>query len=244
MNEDLSDIQYSPIRNYNYAQLFESVDYNGKKLTDEERSELVTIIDETISQHSSGLPLIQDVLESGRNQHDEYHVIDNTVASVMLFLTLTMTDCLAAGKYFILADTDYDRRFMRGKMMVILNEGFKRIYGFDTKTQKKSEWNRLKPLMEHFPAVIQNQYEELTHRLEGHAQSSSWWRDERNLETHLDAEKLYLSRQEEVIESKVMMDNLKLYNTLLAANEFLTNVHTCLLNYLVEKFKRGELVSE
>lgn len=244
MNEDLSDIQYSPIRNYNYAQLFESVNYNGKKLTDEERSELVTIIDETISQYSSGLPLIQGVLDSSRNQQNKYHIIDYTVASVMLFLTLTMTDCLAAGKYFILADTDYDCRFMRGKMMVILNEGFKRLYGYDTKTQKKSEWNRLKPLMEHFPAVIQNQYEELTHRLEGHAQSSSWWRDERNLETHLDAEKLYLSRQEEVIESKVMMDNLKLYNTLMAANEFLTNVHACLLNYLVEKYKRGELVSE
>ena len=244
MNEDLSDIQYSPIRNYNYAQLFESVNYNGKTLTDEERNQLVAIIDETISQYSSGLPLIQEVLDSGRDKQDEYHIIDNTVASVILFITLTMTDCLAAGKYFILADTDYDRRFMRGKMMVILNEGFKRLYGFDTKTQKKSEWNRLKPLMGHFPAVIQNQYEELTHRLEGHARSSSWWRDERNLETHLDAEKLYLSRQEEVIESKVMMDNLKLFSSLLAVNNYLTNVHACLKNYLVEKSKRGELIPE
>ena len=32
---------------------------------------------------------------------------------------------MVAGKYFILADRDYDRRFMRGKLFVILNEGFK-----------------------------------------------------------------------------------------------------------------------
>ncbi|MCF0185761.1 MAG: hypothetical protein HUJ98_04650, partial [Bacteroidaceae bacterium] len=139
---------------------------------------------------------------------------------------------------------DYDRRFLRGKMMVILNEGFKRLYGFDAKTQKKSEWNRLKPLMQHFPAVIQRQYEELTQRLDEHSKSSSWWRDERNLETHLDAEKLYQSRKEEVIESKVMIDNMKLYNTLLAANHFLTNVHACLLNSLIKKYKQGELSIE
>lgn len=239
MNEDLSDIKYSPIRDYNYAQYFESLNYNGKTLTEKERSELVTFIDEQISQHSSGLPLIQDILESSRNQQDEYHVIENTVASVMLFLTLTMTDCLTASKYFLIADNDYDRRFMRGKMMVILNEGFKRLYGFEAKTHKKSEWNRLKPLMSHFSPIIQSQYEELSSRLDQHARSSSWWKDERNLETHLDAERLYLSRQEEVIESKVMMDNSKLYGTLLAAFMFLMNVHACQRNFLVSKCKRG-----
>ena len=239
MNEDLSDIKYSPIRDYNCAQYFESLNYNGRTLTEKERNELVTFIDETVSQHSSGLPLIQDILESSRNQQDEYHVIKNTVASVMLFLTLTMTDCLTASKYFLIADNDYDRRFMRGKMMVILNEGFKRLYGFDARTQKKSEWNKLKPFMSYFAPIIQTQYEELTSRLDQHARSSSWWKDERNLETHLDAERLYLSRQEEVIESKVMMDNSKLYGTLLAAFVFLMNVHACQQNFLVSKCKRG-----
>ena len=128
--------------------------------------------------------------------------------------------------------------------MVILNEGFKRLYGFDEKTHKKSEWDRLLPLMKHFPESINRQYQELTYLLEKHANSSSWWREERNLETHMDAEKLYESRQEEVIESKVMMDSLKLFDTLFAVNHFLTNMHSCLYNYMVDKYRRGELKDE
>jgi hypothetical protein len=33
-------------------------------------------------------------------------------------------------KYFMLAEKDYERRLMRGKLSVILNEGFKKLYGF------------------------------------------------------------------------------------------------------------------
>ena len=95
--------------------------------------------------------------------------------------------------------------------------------------------------MKHFPEVINRQYQELTFHLEKHAQSSSWWREERNLETHIEAEKLYNSRQEELIESKVMMDSMKLFDTLLAVSHFLGNVHTCLFNFLVTKYTHGEL---
>lgn len=38
-----------------------------------------------------------------------------------------------------------------------------------------------------------------------------------------------------------MMDSLKLFNTLMAVSIFLGNVHACLLNFLVEKYRRGEL---
>lgn len=244
MNSDLDNIQYSPIRDYKYSQWFEEVQYNGKTLSDAERKEFVAVIDETIAQYSEGLPLMRDTLESTKDMHDEYHEIDRTAVSVMQFVLITMIDSMVASKYFILADGDYDRRFMRGKLMVILNEGFKRLYGFDDKTHKKSEWDRLLPVLGHFPEVINRQYQELTFHLEKHAKSSSWWKEERNLETHMDTEKLYVSRQEEIIESKVMMDSMKLFNTLLAVNNFLTNVHACLFNYLVTKYRRGELTEK
>jgi len=241
MNEDLADLQYSQIRDYKYSQWFREVQYNGKTLSDSERKEFVAVIDETIAQYSEGLPLMYNILESNKNLHDEYHETEYTVTSVMQFLLITMIDSMVASKYFILADGDYDRRFMRGKLMVILNEGFKRLYGFDDKTHKKSEWDRLLPIMGRFPEVINRQYQELTSHLERHAHSSSWWKEERNLETHIDTEKLYLSRQEEIVESKVMMDSMKLFDTLLAVSHFLTNVHACLYNYLVTKYRRGEL---
>lgn len=241
MNEDLANIQFSPIRNYKYAQWFKEVQYNGKTLSETEREEFVGVMNETITQYSKGFPIYQNMLKESEGKHDEYHEIERTVVSVMLFVLITMIDSMVVSKYFILADGDYDRRFMRGKLMVILNEGFKRLYGFDEKTHKKSEWDRLLPIIGHFPESINRQYQELTFHLETHAQSSSWWREERNLETHVDAEKLYDSRQEEINESKVMMDSMKLFNTLLAVNHFLTNVHACLFNFLVGKNKRGEL---
>ena len=234
----------APFRDYKYVQWFEEVRYNGKTLSDAERKEFVAVIDETIAHYSEGLPLMHGTLEGTKGQHDVYHEIERPVISVMQFALITMIDSMVASKYFILADGDYDRRFMRGKLMVILNEGFKRLYGFEKRTYQKSEWDRLLPLMKYFPEEINRQYQEMTFLLEKHARSSSWWREERNLETHLVTEELYISRQEEIIESKVMMDSLKLFNTLRAVNYFLGNVHACLYNYLVGKYKRGEITED
>lgn len=241
MKDDLSNIQYEPIRNFEYAQWFKDVQYTSKTLSESERQECISVIDKTIEQYSSGLPMINDILESNKDRHDEYHEIDRTVTSIILFIILTIIDSMVISKYFILANKDYDKRFMRGKLFVILNEGFKKLYGFNDKSYKKSEWDKLLPLMKYFPEEINRQYQELTYHLERHSKSSSWWKDERNLETLLDAEKLYKSRQEEIIESKVVMDSLKLFRTLMAVSNFLTNVHTCLLNFLIGKYHRSEL---
>ena len=244
MNNDLTNIQYSPIWDHSYAQWFQEVHYNEKTLSEAERKEFVSVIDETIEEYSEGLQLMYDSLEDSRLQHDEYHEIEHTIISILLFVLITMIDSMVASKYFILADKDYDRRFMRGKLKVLLNEGFKKLYGFDKQTYKKSEWDRLLPLMKYFPEVINLQYQELTFHLDNHAQSSSWWKEERDLETHyFDAKKLLEARREDISESRVMMDTMKLFRTLLAVNQYLSNLHTCLYNYLVTKYKQGELSS-
>lgn len=241
MKEEFADIQYVQIREYKYAQWFNEVQYNGKTLSESERKEFISVIDDTIAQYSEGLPLMCSILEDAKEKHDEYHKIDRIVASVDLFVLITMIDSMVAGKYFILADRDYDHRFMRGKLFVILNEGFKKLYGFNNKSHEKSEWNKLQPIIKYFPEEINRQYQDLTYRLEKQSHTSSWWKDERNYETHLDTEKLYKSRQDEIVESKVMMDSLKLFNTLMAVSIFLGNVHACLLNFLVGKYRRGEI---
>lgn len=240
-NIDLDKIEYSPVLNHNYSKWFVDVQYNGKTLSNAERRDCIARMDEAIEQYSEGIPLYNSILKEGKDKEDEFNVANRTVVSVLLFVLITTIDSIVASKYFILADKDYDRRFLRGKLMVILNEGFKRLYGFDEKTHKKSEWDRLFPLMKNFPEEINLQYQDLTFLLEKHARSSSWWREERNLETHFDVDKLIASRQEEIIESKVMMDSMKLFNTLQAVDNFLTNCHACLLNFLITKYRRGEL---
>lgn len=239
----MEQFQYTPIRNYQYEQWFREVHYNGKELDADERKEFVRMIDELVSQFSEGLPMVKSLLNSNKDLQDEYHKAYSVLVSVMQFVLITMVDSMVIGKYFIMADKDYDRRFMRGKMKVILNEGFKKLYGFEEKTYKKSEWYRLDGIMKYFPENMISQYQELSSLLEQHSKStsSSWWKDERDVETHLEADTLYDSRCEDIIESKVMMESLKLYKALLAVNNFLFNMHSCFYNFLIDLYKRGEL---
>ena len=246
MNDDLDNIQFKPIWDYNYSQWFQEVQYNEKTLSDEERRDFVAFLDQTIERYSEGIPLMREALEKAKDQHDGYHELERAVVSIMFFVLITMIDSLVASKYFLLADKDYDRRFMRGKLMVILNEGFKHLYGFGSKNKdKKNEpiWTKLKPLMSHFPDIVKGQYQELSVLLRNYAKSS-WWKNERDYEVHLEVENLYASRQEEIIESKVMMDMMKLYSSLHAVNCFLENMHTCLYNYCVKNYRDGKLVDQ
>lgn len=241
MTNEFDNIQFSPIHNHRYEQWFQEVQYNGNELNAAKRQEFVMIVNETISDYMEGLSLLKETLDQIKDLHYEYNNAYRVVISVLQFTMITMNDSMVISKYFILADKDYDRRFLRGKMMVILNEGFKKLYGFEEKTHQKSEWNRLTPVLKYMPDIIQEQYKEVSSLLEKHSKSSSWWRDERNVETHLDIEKLYESRCENVIESKVMIDSLKLFNTLYAVHLFLANMHTCFYNYLLVKYRREEL---
>lgn len=244
MSEDTDNIQYSPIRNYDYVRFFRDVQYNGTTLSQSERAEFVKMSDDTIADYSQGLPLINHILVSTKDQNDDFHIIQRTIVSVMQFVLITIIDDMVICKYFILANKDYDKRFMRGKMKVILNEGFKQLFGFTPKIQKKSEWNKLEPIIKYFPDEIKQQYTHLTDLLNKHSLTSTWWRDERVAEIHMDAEKLYASRCEDVNESKVLKESLKLFDTLFAVDLFLTNIHACLCNSIVEMYHQGKIRAE
>lgn len=239
MTNEFDNIQFSPIRNYHYEQWFREVHYNGRELKEDEKREFLQVVNKTIFTYSDGLPFLKETLEQIKDLHDEFHETYRVVISVLQFTMITMLDSMVISKYFILADKDYDKRFMRGKMKIILNEGFKKLYGF--KGGKDSKWEELSSILKYFPEEIKKQHQELSSLLEGHSKSSSWWKDERDLETHLDAEKLYASRCEDVIESKVMMDSLKLFRTFYAVTSFLGNMNICFRNFLIGKYRRGEL---
>ena len=237
MDEDIKNMKYATVKDYKYARWFEDVKYNGKTLNDSERRYLISVLDESIELYSQGLSIDHEAIERHKDYHYEFNKQYKTLNSIMLFTHITMIDSMVVGKYFLKADKDYERKFMRGKLFVLLNEGFKKLYGFNEASFKRSEWNRLLPLMKYLPEQINLQYQELTYRLEKQSKSSSWWKDERNYETHLDAENLYKSRQEEIIESKVMMSVNKLYSILLAINAFLSNVHACYLNSALSQYR-------
>lgn len=241
MNET-DNFQFEQIREYNFKEYFQKFQYNGKVLSDAEREEFIKGLDESISQYSEGLPMIIMALaycEGCERKEDKFHNAYRTALSVCQFVIITYIDCLVISKYFLLADKDYDKRFMRGKMKVILNEGFKKLYGFNENT-KKSEWHRLSSVVKICQDIIKQQYADLSEKLKEQSESSTWWKNERDVETHLDADKLFASRFEEVDESKVMMDVTKLLNTLYAVQLFLTNVHACFRNTIIQNCKNLE----
>ena len=65
MNEDIDNIQYSPIQDFKYAHWFEDVQYSGKTLSNIERENMVGVIN-AIDFFSEGLPMMNDILENIR----------------------------------------------------------------------------------------------------------------------------------------------------------------------------------
>lgn len=241
MKGELEHIDFFPVWNYNYSDLFRTVPYNGKTLNNQEREETIKVIDEEVSLYQSGLPLFAKQIEYSEGKTDDYNYLDHIISSVMLYVIMIKADCMVAAKYFLFANTDYDKRYMRGKLKILLNEGFKRLYGFNEKNKNTSEWNKLLEILNCYSNDINIQYQDLTALLENHSRKSTWWKDERDIETHLDAEKLYFLRQVDLDESRVMMETLQLFNAVHAVSLFVGNLHACLVNKLVDLYKRGKL---
>lgn len=243
MYEDLNYIHYSPIRDFDYAQWFQYTRYNGKTLNDQERDEFIQMVNEEITRYSSELPLLFKRIKEINGIDDKSHNIETVLYSSSLFVTMTTVDCMVASKYFLLADTDYDKRYMRGKLKIVLNEGFKKLYGFKEK-KEGTVWHTLSDCMQICPDVIKQQYLILSSLLENHSHSSPWWKFERDIETHLETEKLYESRMVDIDESQVMMETLRLFGALYAVDSFLSNVLNTFVNTLLFKYQQGELIGE
>lgn len=241
IERELKDLHFFLVREYDYAEWFRAQQYSNRILSQEERNEFIQIVNEIISSEQECQHIMIEGLEVEEGKDNDLSRILRALYSTRLFISITMADCMVASKYFLLANNEYDKQYLRGKMRVLYNEGFKRLYGYEKKTKNKSEWSRLAPIMKHFPEMIRNQYQEMTNLLENHSNRSTWWKDERNCETHLETERLYALRQEDIQENKEMMDSLILYNALLASEHFVTNAIYCVFNYMVKKVKRGEV---
>ena len=155
-------IQYAQIRNHRYEEYFMNFQHNGKENSAAELEEFIKDTDKDISVFIESLSRLKEYIEILNDKDDEFSKAYRTALSVNQFVVITLIDCMVICKYFLLADKDYDKRFMRGKMKVILNEGFKKLYGFDEKTQKKSEWNKLSEIVESLPLTIQFEYRKLS----------------------------------------------------------------------------------
>ena len=211
--------------------------YNNKVLSAQEREEFRIMSEETIRDFSETIEgfyeLSQEFKPSQNKDHDK---ITKTVLDVGIFTSYTFCDCVALLKHFVLSSNAYDKSLFRGKLKVLLNEGFKSLYGFNDKQRKRSYYIKLGEIMNYFPG-FQLEYDSILLKLKQLSEQSTWWKDERNTEVHLDMSQLYKTRHEEINESKVAMESQLLIGLLVQINKLMGRMHQAYIDYMIMHLK-------
>lgn len=214
-----------------------NIHYNNKVLSDREREEFKIMSEETIREFSESIEgfyeLSQDFQSSQNKEHDK---ITKTILDVGIFTSYTFCDCVTLLKHFVLSSNSYDKSLFRGKLKILLNEGFKNLYGFNDKQQKKSYYIKLGEIIKYFPG-FQSEYNSILLDLKHLSEQSSWWKDERNIEVHLYMSQLYKTRHEEINESKVAMESHLLIDLLVQINRLMGRMHQAYLNHMMMHLK-------
>ena len=211
--------------------------YNNKVLSAQEREAFRIMSEETIRDFSESIEgfyeLSQEFKPSQNKDHDK---ITKTVLDVGIFTSYTFCDCVALLKHFVLSSNAYDKSLFRGKLKVLLNEGFKRLYGFNDKQREKSYYIKLGEIMNYFPG-FKSEYDFILLKLKQLSEQSTWWRGERNIEVHLDMSQLYKARHEKINESKVAMESHLLIDLLVQINRLMGRMHQAYLNHMMMHLK-------
>ena len=211
--------------------------YNNKVLSAQEREGFRIISEETIRDFSESIEGFYELSQEFKpSQNKEYDKITKTVLDVGIFTCYTFCDCVALLKHFVLTSNSYDKSLFRGKLKVLLNEGFKNLYGFNDKQREKSYYIKLGEIINHFPG-FKSEYNSILLRLKQLSEQSTWWKDERNTEVHLDMSQLYKTRHEEINESKVAMESQLLIGLLVQINKLMGRMHQAYIDYMVMHLK-------
>ena len=211
--------------------------YNNKVLSAQEREAFRIMSEETIRDFSESIEGFYELSQEFKlSQNKEYDKITKTVLDVGIFTSYTFCDCVALLKHFVLSSNTYDKSLFRGKLKVLLNEGFKSLYGFNDKQREKSYYIKLGEIINHFPD-FKSEYNSILLKLKQLSEQSTWWKDERNIEVHLDMSQLYKTRHEEINESKVAMESHLLIDLLVQINRLMGRMHQAYIDYMVMHLK-------
>lgn len=211
--------------------------YNNKVLSAQEREEFKIMSEETIRDFSESIEGFYELSQEFKpSPNKDHYKITKTVLDVGIFTSYTFCDCVALLKHFVLSSDAYDKSLFRGKLKVLLNEGFKSLYGFNDKQRKRSYYIKLGEIMNYFPG-FQSEYDSILLKLKQLSEQSIWWKDERNIEVHLDMSQLYKSRHEEINESKVAMEAHLLIDLLVQINRLMGRMHKAYIDYMMMHLK-------
>ncbi len=141
------------------------------------------------------------------------------LSAIALYANLLMGDFAVLFHQFLSSQFLYERKYAMAKLYPLMNESFKRLYGFvNEKTGQvvlspDSYWKiiqELRPLMNEQEIALFDQLDGVLLR----KASFSWWKDERSAETHIDVEKIYAHRCKQRNENVAIWDSISFYDVL------------------------------
>ena len=217
--------------------MIRKLNYNNRILTPDERVEYCNVSDNYINDFSEYIDgLYQLAKDSSLSNNSASSQINNTIIKTSFFIQYSFCDCIVLNKLFVRATNPYEKSMLRGKLKVLLNESFKKLYGFNKKGYKDSYCAQVEGIIPMFPH-LKSEFDELLSDLT-QISKDSWWKDERNAEVHIDAFKLYELRHEEINESKVVMETSQLIDCFNRFSSLMRNLSKASLDYTVSVLKK------
>ena len=186
------------------------------------KKELITLLEDSLNEFPHE---IDDIYRVGRlfsslsNLDNERFEALSKLYDLTLYVELLHGDFVVLFHQFLASSFTYERKYAMAKLYPLANEGFKQLYGFvseKTGQVKLSSNARWKALEQIEPLMTSNEmalYKDLYAAFEA-AAAFGWWKEERDNETHLDADGIYKHRSAQIDENKAIQDALSFYKLL------------------------------
>ena len=208
------------------------IQYN-KVLSQEERAKFNLLADEIIAIFSESIAGMYELGKSYQDMNNIHHKVSKIMCDVCVFVSYAFADCIVLTKLFMNTPDMYEKSLLRGKLKVHMNESFKKLYGFTEKARKESYTAKLQEIIPHFHGP-DKEFAGILADLEEISKRDSWWKEIRSAEVHLDLPILYESRHEEINESQVVMETMRLIPFFIRFNALLPRMNLDHMNYMFE----------
>lgn len=186
------------------------------------KEELILLLEDTLREMPKsvdGIHNSKELLSALSSIKNERFEAIEKLCDISLYVSLLFGDFIVLFHQFLSSGFLYERRFAMAKLYPLMNESFKRLYGFVNKDtglvvlSPDSYWKKIQelhPLMNEQEIALFDQLEDVLLK----KASFSWWKADRDAEVHLNAEKIYKHRCDQEDENVAIRDAMSFYDVL------------------------------
>ena len=222
--------------------MLQELQYNNKILSQEERVKFNDLADEMIATFSESIDGMYKISKEYTDMNNIQNKVSKIMCDVSVFVSYAFADCVVLTKLFVNTSVAYEKSLLRGKLKVHLNECFKKLYGYTNQSKKVSYAAKLKEIMPHFHGP-DREFARILDDLEEISKRDSWWKEVRCAEVHIDVPILHESRHEEINESQVVMETMRLIPFINRFNALLARMNHAHVIYMFDHLSDADKVA-